>query len=53
VVQLFLVVAGLGLVVGMEDYIIAFVITMLIFGTLQMDRIKRFSEGETYSQASD
>lgn len=42
------VVAALGLVVGVGDYLTAIVITVLVFGTLQIDRIKRFSEGGTY-----
>ncbi|HJU13698.1 MAG TPA: MgtC/SapB family protein [Candidatus Nitrosotalea sp.] len=42
------VVAGLGLVVGIGEYLTAIVITALVFGTLQIDRIKRFSEGGTY-----
>jgi len=42
------VVAALGLVVGVGDYLTALVITVLVFGTLQIDRIKRFSEGGTY-----
>lgn len=46
-------VAGLGLVVGTGEYILAVIITVLIFGTLQIDRIKRFSEGETYSEDKD
>ncbi len=48
------VVAALGLVVGVGDYLTALVITVLVFGTLQIDRIKRFSEGGTYfAQDSD
>lgn len=46
-------VAGLGLVVGTGEYILAVIITVLIFGTLQIDRIKRFSEGETYTEDKD
>ena len=46
-------VAGLGLVVGVGDYIIAVIIAALIFGTLQIDRIKRFSEGGTYTEDHD
>ena len=46
-------VAGLGLVAGTGEYIIAAVITVLIFGTLQIDRIKRFSEGGTYNEDHD
>ncbi len=46
-------VAGLGLVVGVGEYVIAVVITVLIFGTLQIDRIKRFSEGGTYTEDHD
>lgn len=46
-------VAGLGLVVGTGEYILATIITVLIFGTLQIDRIKRFSEGETYHEDKD
>ena len=46
-------VAGLGLVVGVGAYVIAVVITVLIFGTLQIDRIKRFSEGGTYTEDHD
>lgn len=46
-------VAGVGLVVGTGEYILAVIITVLIFGTLQIDRIKRFSEGETYSEDKD
>jgi putative Mg2+ transporter-C (MgtC) family protein len=46
-------VAGLGLVVGTGEYILAVIITVLIFGTLQIDRIKRFSEGETYQEDKD
>ncbi|MGB9124973.1 MAG: MgtC/SapB family protein [Nitrosotalea sp.] len=46
-------VAGLGLVVGVGEYIIAIIITVLIFGTLQIDRIKRFSEGGTYTEDHD
>ncbi|MFI5416214.1 MAG: MgtC/SapB family protein [Nitrososphaerales archaeon] len=46
-------VAGLGLVVGVGEYLIAVVITVLIFGTLQIDRIKRFSEGGTYTEDHD
>lgn len=46
-------VAGLGLVVGVGEYIIAVIITVLIFGTLQIDRIKRFSEGGTYTEDHD
>ncbi len=42
------VVAGLGLVVGVGDYLFAAIITALVFGTLQIDRMKRFSEGGTY-----
>lgn len=42
------VVASLGLVVGVGDYWLAAIITVLVFGTLQIDRIKRFSEGGTY-----
>ncbi len=42
------VVAGLGLVVGVGEYLTAIVITVLVFGTLQIDRIKRFSEHGTY-----
>lgn len=44
-------VAGLGLVVGVGEYVLAVIIAALIFGTLQIDRIKRFSEGETYHQS--
>jgi putative Mg2+ transporter-C (MgtC) family protein len=44
------VVAALGLVVGVGDYWLGIIITALIFGTLQIDRIKRFSEGGTYSE---
>lgn len=48
------VVAGLGLVVGVGEYLLAAIITALIFGTLQIDRIRRFSEGGTYAgQAED
>ncbi len=46
-------VAGLGLAVGVGAYVIAVVITVLIFGTLQIDRIKRFSEGGTYTEDHD
>jgi putative Mg2+ transporter-C (MgtC) family protein len=46
-------VAGLGLVVGVGAYVIAVVITVLIFGTLQIDRIKRFSEGGIYTEDHD
>jgi len=42
------VVAGLGLVVGVGDYLLAIIITALVFGTLEIDRIKRFSETGTY-----
>ncbi|SRR5579885_104531 len=42
------VVAGLGLVVGVGEYLVAIIITVLVFGTLQIDRIKRFSESGTY-----
>lgn len=42
------VVASLGLVVGVGEYWLAIVITVLVFGTLQIDRIKRFSEGGMY-----
>ncbi len=41
-------VAGLGLVVGVGEYILALIITALIFGTLLIDRIRIFSEGGTY-----
>ncbi len=41
-------VAALGLVVGIGDYLLAVVITILIFGTLQTSRIKRLSEHGTY-----
>ena len=47
------VVAGLGLVVGTGEYILAAIITAIIFGTLQIDRIKRFSEGRTYFEDKD
>jgi putative Mg2+ transporter-C (MgtC) family protein len=46
-------VAGLGLVVGVGAYVIAVVITAMIFGTLMIDRIKRFSEGGTYNEDHD
>jgi putative Mg2+ transporter-C (MgtC) family protein len=46
-------VAGLGLVVGTGEYILAVIIAVLIFGTLQIDRIKRFSEGETYHESDN
>ena len=46
-------VAGLGLVVGVGAYVIAVVITVMIFGTLMIDRIKRFSEGGTYNEDHD
>jgi len=46
-------VAGLGLVVGTGEYLLAVVITVLIFGTLQIDRIKRFSEKGTYDEDKD
>jgi putative Mg2+ transporter-C (MgtC) family protein len=46
-------VAGLGLVVGVGAYVIAVVITAMIFGTLMIDRIKRFSEGGTYNEDLD
>ncbi len=42
------VVAGIGLVVGIGDILTAAVITALVFGTLQIDRIKRLSESGTY-----
>ncbi len=42
------VVAALGLVVGVGEYVIALIITALVFGTLLIDRIKRFSESGTY-----
>ncbi len=42
------VVAALGLVVGIGEYVIALIITALVFGTLLIDRIKRFSESGTY-----
>ncbi len=42
------VVAGLGIVVGVGEYLTAIIITALVFGTLQIDRIKRFSESGTY-----
>ncbi len=41
-------VAGLGLVVGVGEYVIALIITAMIVGTLLIDRIKRFSESGTY-----
>jgi putative Mg2+ transporter-C (MgtC) family protein len=47
------VVAGLGLVVGTGEYVLAAIITAIIFGTLQIDRIKRFSEGGTYYEDKD
>jgi len=40
-------------VVSTGEYILAVIITVLIFGTLQIDRIKRFSEGEIYSEDKD
>jgi putative Mg2+ transporter-C (MgtC) family protein len=43
-------VAALGLVVGIGDYWLGIIITVLIFGTLQIDRIKRFSESGTYNE---
>ena len=43
-------VAGLGLVVGVGDYWLGIIITIMIFGTLQIDRIKRFSESGTYNE---
>lgn len=43
-------VAGLGLVAGTGEYILAIIIAVLIFGTLEIDRIKRFSEGGTYDE---
>jgi uncharacterized membrane protein YhiD involved in acid resistance len=46
-------VAGLGLVVGIGEYLLAVIITVLIFGTLQIDRIKRFSESGTYNEDKD
>jgi len=46
-------VAGLGLVVGTGEYLLAVVVTVLIFGTLQIDRIKRFSEKGTYDEDKD
>ena len=44
------VVAALGVVVGIGDYLLAIVIAVMIFGTLQIDRIKRFSESGTYNE---
>ncbi len=44
------VVAALGVVVGMGDYLLAIIIALMIFGTLQIDRIKRFSESGTYNE---
>lgn len=41
-------VAALGLVVGVGDYLLALLIAILIFGTLQIDKIKKFSEHGTY-----
>ncbi|MDE1769290.1 MAG: MgtC/SapB family protein [Thaumarchaeota archaeon] len=46
-------VAGLGLVVGVGEYILAVIITAIIFGTLLIDRIKTFSEGGTYEEDRD
>ena len=44
------VVAALGVVVGIGDYVLAIIIAVMIFGTLQIDRIKRFSESGTYNE---
>jgi putative Mg2+ transporter-C (MgtC) family protein len=44
-------VAGIGLVVGTGEYILGAIIAALIFGTLEIDRIKRFSEGGTYHES--
>ena len=44
---------GLGLVVGIGEYVIAGIITAIIFGTLLIDRIKRFSKGGTYEDDRD
>ncbi|HYL65788.1 MAG TPA: MgtC/SapB family protein [Nitrosopumilaceae archaeon] len=44
------VVASVGLVVGVGQYPIAIIITGLIFGILQIDRIKRFSQRGMYDQ---
>ncbi len=41
-------VAALGLVVGIGDYLLSVIIAILIFGTLQIDRIKKLSEHGTY-----
>ena len=46
-------VAGLGLVVGIGEYVFAGIITAIIFGALLIDRIKRFSEGGTYEEDRD
>jgi len=43
-------VAGLGLVVGVGEYVLAVIITGIIFGTLLIDRISTFSEGGTYEE---
>jgi len=43
-------VAALGLVVGLGEYWMGIIITVFIFGTLQIDRIKRFSESGTYNE---
>jgi len=43
-------VAGLGLVVGVGEYVLAVIITCIIFGTLLIDRIHIFSEGGTYEE---
>ena len=44
------VVAALGVVVGIGDYWLAIIVTVMIFGTLQIDRIKIFSESGTYNE---
>jgi len=43
-------VAALGVLVGTGDYWLGIIVTALIFGTLEIDRIKRFSESGTYSE---
>jgi putative Mg2+ transporter-C (MgtC) family protein len=44
------VIAALGLVVGTGDYWLGIIITVMIFGTLEIDRVKRFSESGTYTE---
>jgi uncharacterized membrane protein YhiD involved in acid resistance len=44
-------VAGIGLAVGIEEYLIAIVGAILIFAILQLGRLEKFTGGKGYDEA--